>query len=378
MTRVLVVLGTRPEAIKLAPVVQSLRAHPGGTGEAVLCSTGQHKEMLADALAGFELTPDVDLAVMRPGQTPTEVVGRLMLELGPVFAAQKPDWVVVQGDTATVMAASIAAFLHRIPVAHVEAGLRTSDRWQPFPEEINRRVAGVVADVHFAATAGARDNLLREGVPAADVLLTGNTVIDALQWMVRRVQDRPLPVDLCGRRMVLVTAHRRESFGEPFRELCQALRDIAEAHEDVHLVYPVHLNPNVQEPVRAILGGHERISLIEPKAYPDFVNMMSKAHLIITDSGGVQEEAPALGKPVLVLREKTERPEAVAAGVVKLVGTDRAKITGEAHALLTDDAAYRAMARPTHVYGDGLASKRIAERLLDGTMTTPEFKSVVD
>jgi len=378
MTRVLVVLGTRPEAIKLAPVVRALREHPGNRGEAILCSTGQHKEMLADALAGFELKPDLDLAVMRPGQTPADVVGRLMLELGPVFTEHKPDWVVVQGDTATVMAASLAAFLHRIPVAHVEAGLRTSDRWQPFPEEINRRVAGVVADVHFAATAGSRDNLLREGVPAADVLLAGNTVIDALQWMVQRVQDRPLPVDLQGRRMVLVTAHRRESFGEPFRDLCQALRDIADEYEDVHLVYPVHLNPNVQQPVKEILGGHERISLIDPKPYPDFVNMIAKAHLIITDSGGVQEEAPALGKPVLVLREKTERPEAVAAGVVKLVGTDHAKITGEARALLTDEAAYRAMARPTHVYGDGLASKRIAERLLDGTMTTPEFKSVVD
>jgi len=378
MTRVLVVLGTRPEAIKLAPVIHALRSHGSGSegADVTVCSTGQHREMLAAALAGFEIEPDVELSVMQPGQTPADVVGRLMLAFGPVFEEHRPDWVVVQGDTATVTAGALGAFLHRVRVAHVEAGLRTNDRNHPFPEEINRRVAGVVADRHFAATAGAADNLLAERVDRSEIVLTGNTVIDALRWTAERVADRVVPVEIPdSRRLVLVTAHRRESFGEPFRELCLSLRAIADEHEDVHLVYPVHLNPNVQEPVREILAGHDRISLIEPLGYQDFVALQIRAHLIITDSGGVQEEAPALGKPVLVLREKTERPEAVAAGVVKLVGTDREMITGEARRLLTDADAYAAMARRVDVYGDGLASQRIAESLIDGRLTTPEFNS---
>jgi len=373
MPRFVVVLGTRPEAIKLAPVVRALRERAGADDVSV-CSTGQHREMLAHALGSFDLSADIDLNIMRPGQTPGQVVGRLMLELGELFGELQPEWVVVQGDTATVTAGALSAFLSGAKVAHVEAGLRTNDKRQPFPEEVNRRVAGVVADCHFAATPTAKDNLLREGVPARDVLVTGNTVIDALRWMVDRVEDRPLPLEIAeGRRLVLITAHRRESFGEPFRELCEALREVADAVPDAHLVYPVHLNPNVREPVMEILGGHERISLIEPQDYPDFVNLMARSHLILTDSGGVQEEAPALAKPVLVLREKTERPEAVAAGVVRLVGTNRAKIVTEATRLLTDPAAHAAMATGASVYGDGLASKRIAEWLVDQSLTTEEF-----
>lgn len=371
MMHVLAVLGTRPEVIKLAPVVHALRA---AGARVTLCSTGQHREMLDSALRSFELAADIDLAVMRPGQHPADTVAHMIARLRAVFDEHRPDAVVVQGDTSTVMAASIAAYLCRTRVAHVEAGLRTGDKWSPFPEEINRRVAGVIADDHFAPTPAARDALLAEGVDPSRVHLTGNTVIDALRWMVPRVRRLPAPagLDLTGR-VVLVTAHRRESFGEPFRELCLALRTIVERFSDVRLVYPVHLNPSVRGPAMTLLSGIPRLQLVEPLDYAAFVHVMTHAHLIITDSGGVQEEAPALGKPTLVTRDKTERPEAVAAGVVRLVGTDQARIVAEASRLLADDAAYRRMARVVDVYGDGLASRRIAEVLTGARERTEEF-----
>jgi len=372
---VLVAFGTRPEVIKLAPVIHALRERDH-RARVTLCSTGQHRAMLDSALSAFGLSADIDLDVMRPNQHPTELVGRLLLALRPVLAERRPDVVVVQGDTATVMAAALAGFLDRVPVAHVEAGLRTRDRRAPFPEEINRRVTGAVADHHFAPTPTARHNLIQEGTPAEGVYLTGNTIVDALQWMGRRVDGIPLPDGLGDwpGRLILVTAHRRESFGAPFRELCLALRDIAERFDDVQLVYPVHFNPNVRAPVNEILGDCARVRLIDPLPYDQFVALLHRADVILTDSGGIQEEAPALGKPTLVLREKTERPEAVAGGVVQLVGTDRERIVGNVTTLLTDEAAYARMARKVFVYGDGLAAQRICEVLVDGCLTTPEFE----
>ena len=374
MKRILVVFGTRPEAIKLAPVIHRLRR---ASDEAALtvCSTGQHREMLDVTCRAFEIEADYDLQVMQKAQHPTELWGRLLLGLRPVIAEMKPDVVVVQGDTITAAAAALAGFSDRAKVAHVEAGLRTGDKYAPFPEEINRRIAGVVADDHFAPTARARQNLLDEGVSADSVYLAGNPVVDALHWMQQRVADRPLPPELDpqGDRLILVTAHRRESFGPPFRALCLALRDVAERHPDVRLIYPVHLNPAVREPVYEILGGCPRITLVDPLSPPTFVALLSRAYLVLTDSGGIQEEAPALGKPVLVLRDKTERPEAVAAGVVRLVGTSRPRIVEEASRLLSDPAAYEEMARPVHVYGDGRAAERIVEVLVRGKMLTPPF-----
>lgn len=375
MKHVLVAFGTRPEVIKLAPVVFALRARPEHF-RVTLCATGQHRAMLDAALAAFDLHADHDLDLMQAGQHPGDLLGRLMLGLRPLVDDLKPDVVVVQGDTATVMAAALTGFLCGVRVAHVEAGLRTRDKRAPFPEEVNRRVTGVVADYHFAPTAGARDHLLNEQVSPESVFLTGNTIVDALYWMREKVAERPLPPELDGhgKRLVLVTAHRRESFGRPFRELCYALREIATRHDDVQLLYPVHLNPNVQQPVREILGDSERVRLVEPLAYTDFVTVLTRAHLVLTDSGGIQEEAPALGKPTLVLRNKTERPEAVAAGVVRLVGTDRDRIVAEASRLLSDRQAYKAMARPLCVYGDALAAQRIAEVLQDGYLTSPPFE----
>ena len=370
----MLVFGTRPEVIKLAPLVHAYRARPADVA-LTLCATGQHRQMLAATLAAFDLRADLDLDLMAAGQQPTDFLGRLLLALRPVLEEIRPDMVAVQGDTATVMGAALATFLYGARVAHVEAGLRTRDKRAPFPEEVNRRVTGVVADYHFAPTEAARQNLLREGVDPATVFVTGNTVIDALRWMQQHVAGRALPAELDpgGRRLILVTAHRRESFGQPFRELCFALRDIAERFDDTCLIYPVHLNPNVQKPVHEILDGCPRVRLVEPVDYASFVALLARAYLVITDSGGIQEEAPALGKPVLVLRDKTERPEAISAGVVKLVGTHRARIVAEAGRLLSDPGAYAAMARVVDVYGDGLAATRIAEVTVDGAMRTPPF-----
>lgn len=372
--KILVVFGTRPEAIKLASVIHELRRRPEQV-ELILCSTGQHRQMLDDTLKALEISSDVDLNIMQAAQHPTDLFGRLLLELRPLLDRLKPEVIVVQGDTMTVAAASLAAYLNGAKVAHVEAGLRTRNKRSPFPEEINRRITGVLADYHFPPTTQARDALLAESVPPGDIFVTGNTVVDTLRWMRARLVEQPVApkVELNGQRLVLVTAHRRESFGEPFRELCHALRELAERFSDVQLVYPVHLNPNVQQPVREILGACPRVKLIDPLGYADFVSLLTRAHLVITDSGGIQEEAPALGKPVLVMRDTTERPEGVAAGVVKLVGTSREKIVGEATTLLSDPKAYRTMAREVNVYGDGLAARRIAEVLTEGRMSSPAF-----
>lgn len=358
--RILAVVGTRPEAIKMAPVIRALRSEPWA--EVRVLATAQHRQMLDQVLDAFAIVPDVDLDIMAPDQTLPELTSRLLSRLDEVFARERPDVVLIQGDTTTVMTAAMAAFYRHIAVGHVEAGLRTGDLQNPFPEEMNRIVAGRLSRWHFAPTAGARDNLLREGFDPASVHVTGNTVIDALLEVVQR--EVPLPVEVPeGRRMLLVTAHRRENFGAPFREVCEAVRDIADRHADVHVVYPVHPNPNVSGPAHEILSGHARIVLCPPLDYLPFVAAMKRAHLILTDSGGVQEEAPALGKPVLVMRQETERPEAVEAGVVKLVGPVRDAIVAEASRLLDDTEAYARMARGVSPYGDGRAAGRIVDIL---------------
>lgn len=358
--RILAVVGTRPEAIKMAPVIRALRSEPWA--EVRVLATAQHRQMLDQVLDAFAIVPDVDLDIMAPNQTLPELTSRLLSRLDEVFARERPDAVLIQGDTTTVMTAAMAAFYRHIAVGHVEAGLRTGDLQNPFPEEMNRIVAGRLSRWHFAPTAGARDNLLREGFDPASVHVTGNTVIDALLDVVQR--EVPLPFEVPeGRRMLLVTAHRRENFGAPFREVCEAVRDIADRHADVHVVYPVHPNPNVSGPAHEILSGHARIVLCPPLDYLPFVAAMKRAHLILTDSGGVQEEAPALGKPVLVMRQETERPEAVEAGVVKLVGPVREAIVAEASRLLDDPEAYARMARGVSPYGDGRAAGRIVDIL---------------
>ena len=364
--RVLSVFGTRPEAVKMALVVRRLAATPGVDSR--LCVTAQHREMLDPALALFGLAPDVDLDLMRPDQPLAELTAALFSGLDPVLERFQPHWVLVQGDTTTAMAAALLAFYRRVRLGHVEAGLRTGDKWQPFPEEINRRVASAVADLHFAPTAWARDNLLREGVPPAQVLLTGNTVIDALQDIAARPCDLaagPLAGVPEDQRVVLVTAHRRENFGRPLEDIFRALRALAEAYAgQVHLVYPVHMNPNVREPAHRMLGGVANIRLLEPLDYLPMVHLMRRAHLILTDSGGLQEEAPALGTPVLVMRQVTERPEALQAGTARLVGTDPERILAEARRLLDDPQAHAAMARAANPFGDGHAAERIVEALL--------------
>ncbi|MDY0022385.1 non-hydrolyzing UDP-N-acetylglucosamine 2-epimerase [Arenimonas caeni] len=366
MRRVMVVFGTRPEAIKMAPVVSALKATPGV--ETLVCVTAQHRQMLDQVLELFGLAPDDDLDVMAPGQALPDLFARILTGMSGVLAARKPDLVLVHGDTSTTLATALAAFYARVPVGHVEAGLRTGDLQAPWPEEANRRLTAPLASLHFAPTARSRDNLLAEGIPAAQLHVTGNTVIDALLSVVARIDaDASLAASLAARfpfldpsrRLVLVTGHRRENFGEGFEQMCQAIADLA-GRGDTQVVYPVHLNPNVQEPVNRILGGVAGVHLIEPLDYLPFVYLMSRAHLILTDSGGIQEEAPSLGKPVLVMRDTTERPEAVEAGTVRLVGTDRAHIVAEATRLLDDDAAHAAMARAHNPYGDGRAAARIA------------------
>jgi UDP-N-acetylglucosamine 2-epimerase (non-hydrolysing) len=364
--KVLVVFGTRPEAIKMAPVVLELRRYPH-TFETKVCVTGQHREMLDQVLTLFQIVPDYDLDIMRSGQSLIDVTTLVLREIDPVLIAEQPDWVLVQGDTTTVLAASIAAFYRHIRVGHVEAGLRTHDKYAPFPEEINRRVAGVIADLHFAPTEWAADNLRREGVPETRIVLTGNTVIDAIQHVAALPFDpagtllADLPVDM--RRIVLVTAHRRENFGYGFEEICAGLREFAERHHNVQLVYPVHLNPNVQEPVYRLLGDIPNITLLPPLDYQPLVWLLRQCHFVITDSGGLQEEAPGLGKPVLVMRDTTERPEGVDAGVVRLVGVNRAQITAWSDRLINDPIVYTSMASAINPYGDGRAALRIRQAL---------------
>ncbi|MBK8974695.1 MAG: UDP-N-acetylglucosamine 2-epimerase (non-hydrolyzing) [Planctomycetes bacterium] len=357
--RVLVSIGTRPEAIKLAPVVRALAARP--EFEVLTVATAQHRELLDQILAFFELRPDLDLDLMRAGQGLAELTARMTAALDRVLSDTSPDLVLAQGDTTTVFVTALCCFYRGIPFGHVEAGLRTGRRRSPFPEEMNRVLTGRLADLHFAPTARAAANLLAEGLPEAAVLVTGNTVIDALRWTVPRVDASPFTAH-DGRRSLLVTTHRRESFGPPLLSICHALADLA-ARGDVEILYPVHPNPKVRETVRHHLGDHPRVRLVEPLGYPEFVAAMTAAHLVLTDSGGVQEEAPSLGKPVLVLRDDTERPEGIEAGTARLVGTDRAGIVAAATALLDDDDAYAAMARRANPYGDGHAAERIAERV---------------
>lgn len=363
--RVLSVFGTRPEAIKMAPVVAALEASPDF--ESRVCVTAQHRDMLDQVLALFSVTAHHDLDLMSVGQSPTEVLSRVVAQLEPVLAEEQPDWVLVQGDTTTAMAAALAAAYSGARVAHVEAGLRTFDRRRPFPEEINRLVVGVAADLHFAPTLQSRDNLRREAKDPATVVVTGNSVIDALlQVAAMPAPSGPSPLDGIDpdRDVVLVTAHRRENFGAPFRQAFEALAELAATFADtVHLVYPVHSNPNVADVARERLGGLRNATLCEPLDYHHLVQVMARSRLVITDSGGIQEEAPSLGKPVLVLRDVTERPEAVDAGTVELVGCDRSLIVKRATELLTDSAAYDAMARRTNPYGDGQAAPRIVDAL---------------
>jgi UDP-N-acetylglucosamine 2-epimerase (non-hydrolysing) len=368
--KLLTVFGTRPEAIKMAPVVQALAAAEGL--EARVCVTAQHRQMLDQVLRLFDIRPDFDLNLMKAGQGLTDITCGILTGLRDVFREFRPDRILVHGDTTTTFAASMAAYYERIPVGHVEAGLRSGNNYSPWPEEVNRRVTSVVADLHFAPTPAAKRNLVQEGTSEANIVVTGNTVIDALEGVVRQIDDdaslaeslrAQFPFLDARRRMILVTGHRRENFGAGFEQICSALRRLSE-RSDVQLVYPVHLNPNVREPVQRILGGCERIHLIEPQDYLPFVYLMKRSHLIVTDSGGVQEEAPSLGKPVLVMRDTTERPEAVEAGTVRLVGTDAERIVGEAVRLLDDDDAYQAMGRAHNPYGDGRAARRIVSEIL--------------
>lgn len=376
--RILVIVGTRPEAIKMAPLIQLLQRNQHT--EVFVCSTGQHREMLDQVFELFDIKPDVDLDVMRPNQTPTQVAARVLMALEPVLDDLRPDWMLVQGDTTTVMAAAIAAHYRRVRVGHVEAGLRTYDRDNPFPEEMNRVIADHVSDLHFAPTASSRANLLREGISADKIFVTGNSVIDALV----QIAERPLPTNSLhwlkqhaldwiiepespqNRQLVLVTAHRRENHGEPIRQICAALQQLVQARPDIHIVYPVHRNPNVWNPVHELLQNVPGITLVPPVDYAMLVNLMKCSKLILTDSGGIQEEAPSLGVPVLVLRETTERPEATDAGVARIVGTDTEQIVAAVNQLLNDVQVYTAMSQAMNPYGDGRTGQRIIDILLTG------------
>ena len=372
--KVMVVFGTRPEAIKMAPLVKELQASHGRI-ETVVCVTAQHREMLDQVLQLFDIAPQYDLNIMKPGQDLSDITSNILMGLKAVLQQEKPDWVLVHGDTTTTLAASLAAFYAQVPVGHVEAGLRTGNKRAPYPEEMNRRLTSVIADLHFAPTTAAQAHLLREGVAPDTVHVTGNTVIVALLAVVQKLRnDVPAQKSLQERfsflnpakRLVLVTGHRRENFGTGFENICNALADIAAEHNDVEILYPVHLNPIVRQPVADILRQRQldNVHLIDPVDYLPFVYLMDRAYLIITDSGGVQEEAPSLGKPVLVMRETTERPEAVDAGTVCLVGTSREKIVSEARRLLHDEKAYARMSRAHNPYGDGMAAQRILAAML--------------
>jgi UDP-N-acetylglucosamine 2-epimerase (non-hydrolysing) len=374
--RVLSIFGTRPEAVKMAPVVQKLAQTPGI--ESLVCVTAQHRQMLDQVLNLFGILPDIDLNLMRPDQSLPELTAAIFTHLDPVFKKLKPDWVLAQGDTTTVMSTALLAYYNRVRFGHVEAGLRTGDKWQPFPEEVNRMVAGVVADLHFAPTEWSRQNLLKENIPDRRIVVTGNPVIDALEYVLRLppspealslLQHIGLPADAphapAAPWLVMVTAHRRENFGQPLENICAALRILAETYgKDIRIVYPVHLNPNVQEPVYRLLKEVPNITLLPPLDYLPLMTLVKRARLMLTDSGGLQEEAPGLGVPVLVMREVTERPEGIEAGTVRLVGTDTQRIVTEARRLLDDPAAYAAMAHAENPYGDGQAAGRIVQALL--------------
>lgn len=385
--KVLTIFGTRPEAIKLAPVIKELHRRSNGNDlKSLVCVTGQHRLMLDQVLRIFGIKPDYDLNLMKENQTPTQVASAVLAQLEPILDKERPDWVLVQGDTTTVAAASLAAFYSRVKVGHVEAGLRTNDKWKPFPEEINRRVASVISDLHFAPTNLSRDNLLREGVSEKNIVVVGNPVIDALHWTSTKPPTTKVSEFLetfgignatatgIGNnfgerssypRIIMVTAHRRENFGKPLENICMALRDIASMYDRcVHIVYSVHPNPNVRETVHRLLGNVSNITLTPPLDYLNLVHLMKRSYIVLTDSGGIQEEAPALGVPVLVLRDVTERPEATEAGTARVVGANRERIVSETARLLDDAAAYEEMARAVNPYGDGNSAKRIVGTLL--------------
>ena len=363
--KILSVFGTRPEAVKMAPVIQRLAQTP--KIESRVCITAQHRQMLDQVLNLFDIRPDYDLDLMRDNQTLAELSAAIFTHLDSVFADFEPDWVLAQGDTTTVAITSLLAYYRRIRFGHVEAGLRTHDKWQPFPEEINRRIAGVIADLHFAPTGQAKQNLLNEGIPEKIIAVTGNPVIDTLQIVAQQPEPEEVTklfdnLDIGNRELILVTAHRRENFGGPMENICLALKRLAN-RGDVEIIYPVHLNPNVQEPVHRILGDVPNITLLPPLDYLPLVHLQKKSKIILTDSGGIQEEAPAFGVPVLVLREVTERPEGVEAGTLKLVGTDTSNILREAQRLLDDPSAHAEMAKAVNPFGDGHAAERIVEAI---------------
>lgn len=383
--KILIILGTRPEAIKMAPVIRELRDsngnHPSTLSQSAptdpidvkVCSTGQHREMLDQVLSLFQIQPDFNLDLMQRNQTPTQVASRVLIELDSILQVEKPDWILVQGDTTTVMAASIAAHYRGVRVGHVEAGLRTYDRANPFPEEVNRVIADHVSDLHFVPTIQARENLLREGISPKTIFVTGNTVVDALNWVVHQPPTpevrrllKDLEVENQEKPLVLVTSHRRENFGEPIRNICRGLRTLAERNH-VHLVYPVHPNPNISGPVTQLLSGCSGITLLPPLDYLSLVHLIKHSRFVLTDSGGIQEEAPTLGVPVLVLRSTTERPEAVEAGAARLIGADPERIVAAAETLLHDSASHAAMAGAGNPYGDGYAAQRIASILRYGS-----------
>jgi UDP-N-acetylglucosamine 2-epimerase (non-hydrolysing) len=368
--RVLTIFGTRPEAVKLCPVVQELQKH--NEIESRVCVTAQHREMLDQVLSIFGVQPDIDLDLMRPNQSLADITARILTELNPVLEAEKPDWILVQGDTTTVMAAALLGYYQKIKVGHVEAGLRTYNRWQPFPEEINRKIAGIVADLHFAPTEHSRQNLLKEGIPDWRIKVTGNPAIDALNQISKLPEPQNIESLLAEvgvlsgeKKLVLVTAHRRENFGEPLERICRAIRKLADNLEDqIHLVYPVHLNPNVQNTVVPILENHPAITLLPPASYDEMIALEKHAAIVLTDSGGIQEEVTAFGIPTLVLRNKTERPEGVEAGFLHLVGDDEALIYEKATALLSDQSELYSLKKKVNPFGDGFASRYIVDALL--------------
>jgi len=351
----------------MVPIIEAMRQQPE-CFDTCICVTAQHREMLDDVLDIFDIQPDYDLDLMRPKQTLSELTARIFDALDPVICQEKPDWLLVQGDTTTTMVASLVAYYHRAKIGHIEAGLRTYDKFQPFPEEINRQITSTVADLHFAPTETTQKNLIREGIDKENILVTGNTVIDALLQVVQLEYDfvnGPLTEIPVGKRILLVTVHRRENFGERLKAICKALDVIAKRYaNDVHVVYPVHLNPNIWEPVHTLLSGVSNITLLKPLDYLSFVHLMNRSHIVLTDSGGLQEEAPSLGKPVLVLRNTTERPEAVEVGTTRVVGTETERVVQEVGSLLDDSSAYTKMANAINPYGDGHAAKRICEAIL--------------
>ncbi|WP_035318625.1 non-hydrolyzing UDP-N-acetylglucosamine 2-epimerase [Brevibacillus laterosporus] len=361
--KVMTVFGTRPEAIKMAPLVHELKKHKDQI-ESIVCVTAQHRQMLDQVLEIFQITPDMDLNIMKDRQTLIDITTRALESLDKAIKEAQPDIVLVHGDTTTTFVASLASFYNQVAIGHVEAGLRTWDKYSPFPEEMNRQLTGVMADLHFSPTEGSADNLRRENKQEQAIYITGNTAIDALQTTVKSDYQHPVLEKVAGKKMVLMTAHRRENLGDPMRRIFRAVRKLVDEHEEIAVVYPVHLNPAVQEVAQEFLGNHDRIHLIDPLDAFDFHNFARHAHLILTDSGGVQEEAPSLGVPVLVLRDTTERPEGIAAGTLKLAGTDEQQVYEMANELLTNSVAYEQMAQAANPYGDGKASERIVKAIL--------------